>query len=83
VDNGDHEVAGRWDAGGLGCGELVLELRGHMAGVPPGSLFELIATAAGAVEDLPSWCRMTCHALVMAEHPRYLIRTRASSPVHL
>jgi tRNA 2-thiouridine synthesizing protein A len=83
VDNGDHEVAGRWDAGGLGCGELVLELRGHLAGLPPGSLFELIATDAGAVEDLPSWCRMTGHALVMAEHPRYLIRTRASSPVHL
>jgi tRNA 2-thiouridine synthesizing protein A len=60
-----------------------MELRGHLAGVPPGSLFELVANDAGAVEDLPSWCRMTGHALVAARHPRYLIRTRGSSPVHL
>ena len=83
MDNGDHVVASRWDAGGLGCGELVLELRGHLAGLPPGSLFELIATDAGVVEDLPSWCRMTGHALVAAEHPRYLIRSRASSSVQI
>ena len=69
-------LAGRWDAGNLGCGELVLELRGRLAGLSPGSLFELVANDAGAVEDLPSWCRMTGHALVAARHPRYLIRTR-------
>ncbi|MEA2589731.1 MAG: tRNA 2-thiouridine synthesizing protein [Actinomycetota bacterium] len=70
-------LAGRWDAGNLGCGELVLELRGRLAGLSPGSLFELIASDSGAVEDLPSWCRMTGHALVAARHPRYLIRTHA------
>jgi tRNA 2-thiouridine synthesizing protein A len=69
-------LAGRWDAGNLGCGELVSELRRRLAGLSPGSLFELIANDSGAVEDLPSWCRMTGHALVVARHPRYLIRTR-------
>jgi tRNA 2-thiouridine synthesizing protein A len=77
TDDDDRRAAGRWDAGSLGCGELVFELREHLAGLSPGSLFELIATDAGAGEDLPSWCRMTGHMLVVAEHPRYLIRTRA------
>ena len=75
-DTDDDEVAGRWDAGNLGCGELVFELRGRLAGSSPGSLFELIANDPGATEDLPSWCRMTGHTLVASEHPRYLIRTR-------
>ena len=77
-DTGDRDrgVAGRWDAGDLGCGELVLELSRRLAGLPPGSTFELIANDPGAVEDLPSWCRMTGHALVASRHPRYLIRTR-------
>jgi tRNA 2-thiouridine synthesizing protein A len=70
------EVADRWDAGGLGCGELVLGLRARLGALAPGSLFELVATDAGVPADLPSWCRMTGHELVQADPPLFLIRTR-------
>lgn len=72
-----HEPpASHWDAGQMGCGELVLQLRGRLARLAPGDLFELTAHDLGAPEDLPAWCRMTGHVLVAAEHPRYLIARR-------
>ena len=52
----DRDVAARWDAGALGCGELVIELRGRLARLAPGSLFELVASDPGAPADLPAWC---------------------------
>ncbi|MEO7836612.1 MAG: sulfurtransferase TusA family protein [Acidimicrobiales bacterium] len=76
IDDGHHEVVDRWDAGDMGCGELIIELRRRLAPVPPGALFELVARDAGAPEDLPSWCRMTGHELMEAQHPVYLIRRR-------
>lgn len=69
-----EEFADRWDAGELGCGELVIVLRRRVAAIPVGADFELIARDLGAPEDLPSWCRLTGHRLVHAEHPRYVIR---------
>ena len=66
-----------WDAGELGCGELVLELRSRLEALLPGELFHLTAKDAGAPEDLPAWCRLTGHALVGAEHPNYWIRRKA------
>ncbi len=65
-----------WDAGYLGCGELVVALRGRLLALPPGALFRLTARDLGAPEDLPSWCRLTGHELVEAEHPVYVIRRR-------
>jgi tRNA 2-thiouridine synthesizing protein A len=65
-----------WDAGDMGCGELVLELRTKMLALRPGEYFRLIARDPGASEDLPAWCRMTGHRLVQAKHPQYLIETR-------
>ena len=65
-----------WDAGDMGCGELVLALRGRMLDVAPGGLLRLVARDRGAPEDLPSWCRLTGHELVEAEHPVYVIRRR-------
>ena len=53
-----------WDAGDLGCGELVLELRTRLGGLRPGEVFRLIARDPGAPQDLPAWCRMTGHTLV-------------------
>jgi len=69
---GDEE----WDAGDLGCGELVLELRLRMASMRPGQVLRLVARDPGAPADLPAWCRMTGHALVSAEHPVYYIRRK-------
>ncbi len=65
-----------WDAGDMGCGELVLELRFRMAALPARALLHLTARDPGAREDLPAWCRMTGHTLERAEHPDYWIRRK-------
>jgi tRNA 2-thiouridine synthesizing protein A len=65
-----------WDAGDLGCGEIIIALRARVLALAPGSLLEVTARDLGAPEDLPSWCRLTGHELVKAEHPVYLIRRR-------
>ncbi|MDO5682546.1 MAG: sulfurtransferase TusA family protein [Propionibacteriaceae bacterium] len=68
--------ADRWDAGDMGCGELVIKLRGRMLALEPGQLFELIATDPGGLEDIPAWCRLTGHNLVLVDFPSYLIRRK-------
>ena len=70
-------VSAEWDAGDLGCGELVLELRTRMVALGPGQILKLAARDPGAPEDLPAWCGMTGHALLQARHPDYWIRRRS------
>ena len=65
-----------WDAGPMGCGELVLELRFRMAEMPPGAVLRLVALDPGAREDIPAWCGMTGNGLVRAAHPDYWIRRK-------
>ncbi len=65
-----------WDAGQLGCGELVLELRRRVERLAPGGVLLLRALDSGAPEDIPAWCRLTGHALVREEHPDYWIRRK-------
>ena len=65
-----------WDAGDLGCGDLVLQLRFKLETLAPGQVLRLVALDAGARADLPAWCRMTGHALLAADHPVYLIRRK-------
>jgi tRNA 2-thiouridine synthesizing protein A len=67
---------GEWDAGEMGCGELVLELRLRLKPMRPGQILRLTARDPGAPEDLPAWCRLTGHHLVSAEHPIYWIRRK-------
>jgi tRNA 2-thiouridine synthesizing protein A len=67
-----------WDAGDLGCGELVMVLRGRLNALPPGAVLKVTATDSGAPEDLPAWCRMTGHALVRMQPPDYYIRRKES-----
>jgi len=74
VTSDDDNATDRWDAGELGCGELVLELRTRLLRLAPGSLFELVALDPGAPVDLPAWRRMTGHELAKAQHPTYLIK---------
>jgi tRNA 2-thiouridine synthesizing protein A len=69
----ESRAAATWDAGAMGCGELVLELRFRLADLPAGARFHLIATDPGAPEDLPAWCRMTGHRLLTSEPPHYWI----------
>jgi TusA-related sulfurtransferase len=58
-----------WDAGDLGCGDLVLQLRFRMEALPPGQVLRLVALDSGAPANLPAWCRLTGHRLLSAEHP--------------
>ena len=65
-----------WDAGDMGCGDLVLELRARMEPLAPGRVLKLTARDPGAPADIPAWCRMTGHALLSEQHPIYLIRRK-------
>ena len=60
-----------WDAGDMGCGELIVLLRARMMALTPGQVLRVVARDAGAPEDLPAWSRLTGHRLVRAEHPVY------------
>jgi tRNA 2-thiouridine synthesizing protein A len=53
-----------WDAGDLGCGELVIELRSLLRAMRPGEVIRVHATDLGAPADLPAWCRMTKNVLM-------------------
>ena len=76
----DHPVAATYDAGDLGCGELVLELRSPLNRLGAGERLRLTARDPGAPEDLPAWCRLTGHRLVGADPPTYLIARRPDPP---
>jgi tRNA 2-thiouridine synthesizing protein A len=65
-----------WDAGDMGCGELVLQLRFRLEAMKPGQKIRVVARDTGAIEDMPSWCRLTGHTLISAEHPIYRIRRK-------
>jgi tRNA 2-thiouridine synthesizing protein A len=67
----------RWDAGEMGCGQLVFELRHRVGELRPGERLEIVARDPGAPTDLPAWCRMTGHPLVSANHPVYVIERQA------
>ena len=69
-------VAAEWNAGDLGCGELVLELRNRLQALAPNAVLRLMATDPGAPADIPAWCRMTGHVLVSEQPPVYLIRRK-------
>ena len=68
----DHE----WDAGDMGCGELVFHLSTRLKPMRPGQLLKLTARDLGVPQDLPAWCRLTGHHLTYANHPIYLLRRR-------
>jgi tRNA 2-thiouridine synthesizing protein A len=68
--------AARWDAGELGCGDLVLELRRRLAALAAGEVLHVTARDPAAPEDLPAWCRLTGNPLAAAHHPDYFIRRR-------
>jgi tRNA 2-thiouridine synthesizing protein A len=65
-----------WDAGDMGCGELVYELRLRLKAIGPGQILKLTARDPGALEDLPAWCRLTGHHLTYVDHPMYLIQRK-------
>lgn len=67
----------RYDAGDLGCGDLVLELRLRLRDLPPRALLHVTARDPAAPIDLPAWCGLCGHTLRHANHPEYWIERRA------
>jgi tRNA 2-thiouridine synthesizing protein A len=65
-----------FDAGDMSCGDLVLELRSRLQDLDAGEILRVRATDPGAPQDLPAWCRVTGHPLVVQRHPEYWIRRR-------
>lgn len=72
----ESAIADAWDAGDMGCGDLVLALRIRLNQLSPGSLLQVTARDPAAPLDLPAWCGMTGHTLCRADHPVYLIRRK-------
>ena len=66
-----------WDAGDLGCGELVLELGRKLKELQGGQVLKLVARDLGAFEDLPAWCKLTGHKLLKSAHPEYWIEKKS------
>jgi tRNA 2-thiouridine synthesizing protein A len=52
-----------WDAGDLGCGPLLLDLRKRLRTMP-GQVLKLISVDPGSPEDLPVWCRLSHNELL-------------------
>ena len=75
---GDLAVADEWDAGDMGCGEILILLRSRMQQLDPGDVLKLTIRDLGAHEDLPAWCRLTGRRLLRAAHPDYWIEQRHS-----
>lgn len=65
-----------FDAGDMGCGELVMQLRIRMQAIPPDGKIEVIAHDPAGPEDIPAWCRMTGHTLKSMNHPQYIIQRK-------
>ena len=65
-----------WDAGDIGCGDLVLELRMRLRSLESGQTLKVIARDPGAPEDLPAWCRVTGNPLLASSHPVYWIKRK-------
>ncbi len=70
----DHE----WNAGEMGCGELVLGVRKRLRAHPQ-QVLRLIALDTGAAIDLQAFCNMTGDELlaVDAASKTYWLRGRA------
>ncbi len=76
MEDGAPAPDAEWDAGDLGCGELVLELRWRLDRLERGQILKLTARDPGAPVEIPAWCRLTGQTLVGRHHSVYLIRRK-------
>ena len=72
------------DGGDRSCVRLLMELRGRIAEMEPGTVVHLIASDPAAPIDLPAWCHLTGHAYLGpvdgAASPTYALRVAARRP---
>lgn len=71
------------DGGDRTCVTLLIELRGQITGLAPGTVIHLIATDPAAPLDLAAWCHLTGHAYLGRVHEplggsAYALRTSAA-----
>ena len=76
VTSDDIRADAEWDAGLLGCGEILILLRGRMQPLAAGQVLKLTARDQAAPVEMPAWFRLTSRTLVHADHPHYWIRQR-------
>ena len=76
VTSDDIRADAEWDAGHLGCGEILILLRGHMQSLQSGQVLKVTARDQAAPVEMPAWCRLTSRALLHADHPDYWIQQR-------
>ena len=76
----DEPAASVWDAGEMGCGDLVLELRLRLRALRPGEVLRVTAHDPGAPKDIPSWCNLTGNPLRACNHPDYWIQRKLEPP---
>jgi tRNA 2-thiouridine synthesizing protein A len=74
----DPPFDAHWDAGEMGCGELLLKLRKKLRDMP-GQIIRLVARDRGAIEDIPSYCRITGHQLLQVDAKRGIFFIKAKA----
>jgi TusA-related sulfurtransferase len=60
----------------LGCGQLLLDLRLFISGLAAGQRLLVASRDLASPVEIPAWCRMTGHQLLMAKPPYYLIQPK-------
>jgi tRNA 2-thiouridine synthesizing protein A len=72
------------DGGDRSCVALLIELRGRIAQLEPGTVIHLIASDPAAPIDLAAWCHLTGHAYLGPVHgsPGARITRCTDHPVH-
>jgi tRNA 2-thiouridine synthesizing protein A len=71
------------DGGDRACAALLIELRGHIMRLAPGSVIHLIASDPAAPIDLAAWCHLTGHTYLGRVReppgaPAYAVRISAA-----
>ena len=54
------------DVRGLLCPMPVIRAQNRIRDLPEGAVLEVIATDAGTLQDIPAWCRVHGHELLLA-----------------
>lgn len=66
-----------WDAGSLGCGELVVKLKLRFRdSMEAGQVIKVRSTDEGLPIDIPAWCSLTKNPLIHMDPPYYYIQKR-------
>ena len=74
-------IDARWVAGKVGCSQLAVGLQRALAGVNAGQRVEVVTENEGAEIDIPAWCYITGHELLVLDHPVYIIQKQGDQHV--